>query len=430
MPSWASSTGVNMKRNMTKTGHSGIRKVDGGFSVRVRLTDPRTGRMVERERVFVGIGVKEAKSRREELRQEILAGTPVAVERTTLTDYARSWYRQRLPGWKVSTRARYLVALEQHVLPFLGARVVHDIRRTDVLDWRARMSQRRTVGGVPVKSKTVNSWTRLLLELLKDAVVDLELEHDPTIRIKALPERDSHLDDPNYLEAEEVPGFLEAMKKLFYRFYPMVAVGFFTGMRWGELSALQWGDIDENRGRVTVSKSHYKGVVATTKTDTVRTVPLHPLLLAIFDEQRVLVLKSGRRVGPRNLVFPSRKGTCMKPSTLARPIREVLQEAGIERRLTPHGMRRTFNNLMRQVVSDGVLVRSMTGHMDERMTGHYSVVGMPEKQHALQRVFVRIGMAVDEGAAAKSPADPPEGVREQSIGDEVGDRVGDRPAEA
>jgi hypothetical protein len=38
-----------------------------------------------------------------------------------------------------------------------------------------------------------------------------------------------------------------------------------------------------------------------------------------------------------------------------------------------HGFRRTFNNLPRQVAS-GEVVRSMTGHVTERMTEHYSHV--------------------------------------------------------
>ena len=51
-----------------------------------------------------------------------------------------------------------------------------------------------------------------------------------------------------------------------------------------------------------------------------------------------------------------------------------------------HGLRRTFNNLVRQVAT-GEVVRSMTGHVTEAMTEHYSHVELEEKRRAVATVF-------------------------------------------
>jgi integrase len=54
--------------------------------------------------------------------------------------------------------------------------------------------------------------------------------------------------------------------------------------------------------------------------------------------------------------------------------------------LTVHGLRRTMNNLLRQV-THGEVVRSVTGHVTERMTEHYSHIGADEKSSAVAKVL-------------------------------------------
>ncbi len=48
-----------------------------------------------------------------------------------------------------------------------------------------------------------------------------------------------------------------------------------------------------------------------------------------------------------------------------------------------HGLRRTFNDLARRAGVDGVVTKSMTGHVTERMREHYSSVGLDEKRQAV-----------------------------------------------
>jgi integrase len=59
-----------------------------------------------------------------------------------------------------------------------------------------------------------------------------------------------------------------------------------TGMRFGEATALKWSDLDVQGGEIIVRRAHWVGHVGTTKTDTVRRVPLVPDLRAILDERR------------------------------------------------------------------------------------------------------------------------------------------------
>jgi hypothetical protein len=69
----------------------------------------------------------------------------------------------------------------------------------------------------------------------------------------------------------------------------------------------------------------------------------------------------------------------------------VLRRAGITKRVSVHGLRRTFNNLSRQVA--GVIVtRAITGHVTEEMTEHYSHVDRAEKLRAADQVVALAGL--------------------------------------
>ncbi len=108
------------------------------------------------------------------------------------------------------------------------------------------------------------------------------------------------------------------------------------------------------------------------------------------------------------LVFPSVTGGLRRPKSITKPFDAALAAAGIKRRQTIHGLRRTFNDLLCQVAS-GEVVRSMTGHSTQQMTEHYSHIANSEKAGAVVRAFGDLaggdagGDHHDEGAGACAP---------------------------
>jgi integrase len=433
------------KPKMTPTGHRGIYQVPGGFLLRPRVTDPRTGKEVERARTIKGVGLKTAKAEfahlRQEMQEELRRGGLQKESRETVSDYALSWYERGLPNWAQSTRERYLVALEQHILPSLGSIPLRDVRRGDVEDWRVEMTRKvNPKNGKAYDNTTINGWLRVLIHMLKDAVAGGLTEQDPTLRIKALPEVSGSLDpsgsqedgaydaDRKSLSWKEMDVFLAKMKELYPQFYPLVKFGMASGLRWGELSALMWGDklsLVGEGGRevhfISVVRSQYKGELKGPKTPkSVRTIPLIPLAMAALEEQKETLVRTGRPVGPKDWIFPSTRGTCRRGSILTKPIRKVLEKMGLDRRFTPHGMRHTFNDLVRRTAQDGVLVRNMTGHTDARMTDKYSFPDLLEKNAAVHRAFEQPKPNPGDSRPEKESS----GVREPQ--EETGDQTGYR----
>ncbi|HLK35304.1 MAG TPA: hypothetical protein VKU41_01040, partial [Polyangiaceae bacterium] len=74
-------------------------------------------------------------------------------------------------------------------------------------------------------------------------------------------------------------------------------------------------------------------------------------------------------------------------SFLKKAFRAVGQLIGLTKKLTPRGMRRTFNDLSRQAKVEALVTRSISGHQTERMRELYSTVSAGEQRESIGRVL-------------------------------------------
>jgi integrase len=71
---------------------------------------------------------------------------------------------------------------------------------------------------------------------------------------------------------------------------------------------------------------------------------------------------------------------------LQKPLDRLLKIGGIDKRITPHGLRRSNVDALRRAGVDGVVEHAMVGHSSERMREHYSSVSLEERREAAERV--------------------------------------------
>jgi integrase len=121
---------------------------------------------------------------------------------------------------------------------------------------------------------------------------------------------------PDYLRANEVPQVLAALSPTWR---PLFATAVYTGLRRGELLALQKADVDFAARLIIVRRSHDRG---TTKGDHADAIPIASELVPFL---RAAVASS-----PSELVFPKADGTRMRPDVALEDIlRRALGRAGI-----------------------------------------------------------------------------------------------------
>jgi integrase len=323
-----------------------------------------------------------------------------------------SWLPSKLPTLKKSTRDHYAWVFDARVLPVFGSRALDSIDRAEVLAWR---------NAVPGVNASKNSAFRVLRAMFRDAAAELDIQ-DPTQRIRALPEK--RASGAKVLSATELAALLDAAREVAPKYYALILTLASTGARWGAVSALTWADLDFDARTLRIEKAQYDGVVDTTKTGHRRTLAMTEELAVVLEARREEMQRAvaPARLRQDTLVFPSRAGTHMQPSTirdalLAASVRAGLAEGvyddrgrlvrGKGRVPSAHWFRYTLNDLLRRVAS-GEVQRAITGHTTVAMSEHYSHVDVEEKRVALGRVWETVSGRRE--ASPGTPADLKQGL--------------------
>lgn len=399
--------GLEMEmRSMSKqTRYPGIQKLeDGSYRLRIKWCDPKTGKPREVDRVARGLQSPAAASRRrEELRVQLEAGDLDLRQRKRVKDCARSWLSSKLPTLKPSTAQRYAEAFDLHILPALGEMFIDAVEKADIVAFRDAKA------ADDYHPNTVNGWLRILRTFFADAVAELDLARNPTARVKTLT-APRVPDDHNCLNRDQLDKLLAAADRVCPQHALLLRTLAVTGMRISECTALRWEDIDETLLELRIRRSHWRGHVGPTKTNRTRMVPITKEFAdALAAHRRKLLVDQAPGLA-EGWVFPSETGTLRSHSALQKPLKAALKAAGTEKHFTLHGFRHTFNNLLRQATT-GEVVRSMTGHVTQRMTEHYSHVEVGEKRAALVRALspvttTQVGTEVGTGTSGeKKPVD-------------------------
>ena len=213
------------------------------------------------------------------------------------------------------------------------------------------------------KRATANKHLRTLKASLNRAVRRGYLQHSPARDIKQVREQEKAM---RVLSTEEVEALLRACPSL--RWKALVALGVSTGMRIGELLALEWSDLDLDKGVVQVINKPGHS----TKSRKNR-------YLALMPEVRDLLGQLSRK-GTR--VFHTPAG---KPwgNNVRRDFNAIVKKSGILR-CTFHDLRRTFASHLAMNGVNEAVVQKLTGHANIQTTlKHYTNI-LPDSLRAAQ----------------------------------------------
>jgi integrase len=220
------------------------------------------------------------------------------------------------------------------------------------------------------------------------------LERNPISQVRQSARRERV---PEALTVEELQALFAHMEQLDR---VLVLLDVPTGMRVGELHALQWRDIDLCERKLRIHKSIWRQVVGPVKTEeSEQEMPL--------DEAMVRDLVAWRRetpyAGDEDWVFASPKMRGKQPywpSARMRHIRRAALQAGISKRISWHVFRHTFSTLLAQNEEDVKTVQSLMRHASSRVTLDIYTHGVSAKKRAAQaRVVEMVWPAAGERRA-------------------------------
>jgi len=168
--------------------------------------------------------------------------------RVTFDSFAREWAARQV--WEASTRRAARLAMNGVTF---GPTPMAQLRASHVEAWVKKMS---TDGLAPT---TIASRMNTVRAVLKAAVRDRVIASDPSQGV-SLPRRRRAEHSMTIPSAQQVAAILDAAEE-YHR--PLWALAAFAGLRLGEASAVQVGDVDFLRKRILVQRQVQRGARGT-----------------------------------------------------------------------------------------------------------------------------------------------------------------------
>ncbi len=360
------------------------------WRIRVVGTDPTTGRRKEIDRVVEAANKHQAAKIESQLRDGLAVDKQA---RPTVKAYCDSWYQRKVAGEgdNGALRRGTLVRYAQHLDRFIGAlghRHVDELTPAMIKAWLADEAQRPGRGGDgTVSGYTVLGMLRVVRTVTRDAQVDLRLPYWPCERVKCPKPLSEYTDDENALAPDELGRLFESMRTMEPDTFPLFALMAFTGLRFCHAHAVEWADLDLDAGTYRITRSRYRGEVnAPSKRKSGKHAgALVPELADMLKAHRERLMRSQNSGFAKGLVFPTSVGTHHDHRTLSKAITRAAKVAGITRRFTPHGCRRTLNTIA-MGFAPAELVRKVLGHNTAGMTERYLAADMPAKRRLMEGV--------------------------------------------
>ena len=224
----------------------------GKNSWRLKFDAGRDGKTGERKIQYVTFrgSKRQAQVKLAELIASVAQAKYVEPTKITVADFVRA----RVDHWEAAgeirarTAARYRELVENQIAPHLGARLVQKLRTLDIEDWHATLrTNGRADGKGGIAPRTIGHAHRLLGKAFRDALKN-ELVVKNVVANQSAPKVAT---DEEMVIVRDIPAFIETLRNSDRLFVPAM-VALFTGMRLGEVLALNWSRIDLNRKVIEV----------------------------------------------------------------------------------------------------------------------------------------------------------------------------------
>jgi len=346
--------------------------------------DPLTHRQRSKR---IGSNLDEARAGRLEIENELAARGRFDQRHMTVSDLWDEFIEKRSFRLAPSTLSDYRSAYRVYIGPVLGLVQVAAVSE-EHLEVLAETLASKVVFDAkkkprPLSAKRQNNVLLVFKAMLAYAARKHLIGSNPGKDFESVPYHIERRSIPDGLQLERL------IKRTPPHYQPLVEAAIFSGLRLGELAALEWDDLQlgegyiGSRGSIRVNKTLSRGQVKdTTKTKAgMREVPIPPRL-----RKRLRELKAERDEACPN-VFTNQYGGRLDPDNFrARVWRPTVKKVRLEG-LHFHDLRHTYITRLVQGGADLLTVKRLAGHADISTTDHYFQMEQGPAQTLVNNIF-------------------------------------------
>ena len=250
---------------------------------------------------------------------------------------------------------KYIVELK--ILPYFGNKRVNDITAADIRQWQNELIK---MGYSPTYLKTINNQ---LSAIFNYAVRYYDLKSNPCAKAGSMGK--SKAEEMDFWTGEEFRKFIDSVmnKRLSYMAFMTL---YWTGMRLGELLALNPKDVDLEKRTITITKSYQrlgkKDVITPPKTPKSKRVITIPEFLAADIKDYI---DSSYELQENDRLFPITK------YYLEHEMQRGIKESGVKR-IRVHDLRHYHVSLLISMGFSAVSIGNRVGHESVDITYRYA----------------------------------------------------------
>lgn len=341
------------------------------------------------------------------LRESLETPAPKAPKPSiSLGDWLDHWYQDyKKANLRPNTQMSYEQRLYQHTIPALGNIHLDKLTTGDIQGFYTDLKKngrllRTELYGEDLSDQTVRGIHTTLHAALDKAVEEKLIFRNPADSCKLPPAKSREM---KVLTPEEIQRLLIQARE--DGCYELLLLELSTGLRRGEILALQWDDLNLRTGALRVERQVHrvKGelVVSPPKTKAGNRTILLPAPV-------LHVLKAYRKTVHSRWMFPSpvKEDSPLDPAAVRKRLQTVLERAECKR-LRFHDLRHTFATASLEHGMDIKTLSTIIGHVSSATTlNTYTHVTDAMRQSAADKIDRGIGRAEPKPRREAAPQKP------------------------
>lgn len=346
---------------------------DGRWIGRLTLGKDSAGKRIRK--VVYGKTQADAVSKLEDLRQQARMSVKAVTSKDKLVGYLQRWLNNDVALNKAGkTLQDYEGTARRYITPFIGHVKLSRLDGERLEEWQTELH--RAGHTVSTRARSI----RILRAALNRAVKLKMIVSNPC----------RSLTMPKESKTEVIPLEPEQCHTLFdkcddHRIGDVITLAAMTGLRKGELFALEWSAVNLHEGvlavRQTLQEISGRLSVKEPKQDSRRVVTLEDIALKALRSRKEKAIAEGFTPDEVSLVFPDTRGGFLRSSNFDRNVWYPIRDAAeLPDTVKFHDLRHTQASLMLNAGVDMKVIQRRLGHAKYETTANIYAHLMPGAQ--------------------------------------------------